>query len=323
MLLVQLVVSVISMPVTPLCWMYATGHFSTELRSLASTAPALWALCFMTLMPGSREDIPVLITKAFWPETGMLSLVRTTLIAMLGTLVVCGGAGQMSLLLRWARRSPDLAADVDSLGSSSEATTSQRETGYGRLWCLRIFEAVGVELGWRAYLLPRLLVLVSPLIALGIVGTLSIASSLPVTITFIQDHLMRTESHHGSDIFAIFFMHITVGLLMSVCLAWMTVRVHFCIWPAVITRLYWPALISQVNGVRALVGYTDQRQPTLGLGQRSPMEVQCGRSGRCNLALTGGHHGISVNEHCLERRHDRQKRVLTSTQKLKVIQKVP
>lgn len=268
-LLVQLILSVLSMPVTPLCWLYATRQLAVELRALASVAPAVWVLSFMALMPGLRDDLPLLLACIFWPSCGWYMAVRACCIAMLATIVVCTSAAYLALFLRWGRRAPSKSLTVQpehGLPDRDELASSEvrsEEFSWAWSWFIRILEAVCVELAWRAYLFPRLLLIISPPVAVGVVGALSAASALPVAISFIQDHYTQMDIANNTGVVVLFYM-LTV-MLQSVCLAWLAVHVSFCVWPAAIVRLYWPSVLAQVSGIRSLTGLTDLANPGPGL----------------------------------------------------------
>ena len=277
-LLVQLILSILLMPVTPLAWLYATAHLVVELRALATIAPAVWAICFMVLMPEVRSDLPLMLTRAFWPAVGWSVLVKACFLAMIATLLIGLAAGVLSLMLRWARRpgygalsmaNPGVAMDPDSAyvpmngASADEDIPLEVECGWMCGWTLRILEAVCVELAWRAYLLPRLLLLLSLPVSLSIVGLLSAASSVPVAISFIQEHLALSDA--GRHFGPVVFFYTLVVFLQSVCLAWLSFQMEFCVWPATVARLYWPTVVAKVFGIRSLTGLTDLSKPGVGL----------------------------------------------------------
>ncbi|XP_065194372.1 uncharacterized protein LOC135825679 [Sycon ciliatum] len=210
---VQLVISLLVMPITPMLWICGAGHMTSTVQRLSRTSPVVWSIFFSIMMPGPMTFYSTVLRHALVPADWYNLAVRTLIGALL-VLMVAPGSYFLARFFRWGTRPepphPTLSrsapaeesaalAENKKTGANSDKESALKRHSYlttkyrfihflysGLQWALYVLdfffpviESIGVEVAWRVYLLSRLLFALGPEAALISMAILSTLSDLP------------------------------------------------------------------------------------------------------------------------------------------------
>lgn len=284
---IQLIISLIVMPVTPILWICGAGNLTSLVQRLSRMSPAVWCVFFAVTMPGATSHIQDLFIRALVPSDFVDTMI-VVLLSALGALISVAGSYYISRILRWGKPpeavceqvKPRESSSTDQLDSLEANTTTvqhcppENETEECEVVSRKhimdalfaIIEAVSVEIGWRVYLLPRLLFALSPLVSLLAMAVLATLSSLPAVLyvvctdsPIVIRHINK-DTPAGKHLFyrdpppisstCTYAVHL---FLLNMAQGIVTILAQFCVWPAVVLSLYWQHIAYIVSG-RMLIG---------------------------------------------------------------------
>ena len=309
---IQLIISLMVMPVTPVLWICGAGRMTSLVQRMARMSPAAWSMFFAVTMPGATTSVLDLTSKMLLPHDFINTMI-TLLIAALGVLWAGVGSYCITRVCRWGRP-PDYAID-SSVRSPSEAEVREdvmkamdpEELKNVENWItspstrriafdasMALLESILVEAGWRIYLLPRLLFALAPSISILAMSLLSTLSSMPAILYVVCSDtpiIIRHVDTKNPSEKRLFFrdpppasstaLHAIHLFLQNVALGMLIMYSNFCIWPAVCISFYWSFVSYHISGRMLISTY-------LPLGMESLAETNVAQSRRMPSAWVRG-----------------------------------
>ena len=292
LLSIQLIISLLVMPMSPLLWLCTQSTVGQVGQRVSRMLPIGWSLFFPLLMSGSVAYLPNLILTSLWPYA-FLDAVICTLCSGLAVLFVAVGSYCLSLLVRWGHeyntsssvQHPEYANGAQSATTGAQVPTVYPRSAYNYIddsnhdtdklpdfslsdvgeCAFILLEGFCVEFAWRAYLLPRLLLMLSPFLALLSMALLVTLSFLPLVLhTVCADKMIYPEAlnwqdppfitRHPPSVLTV-FLFVLHQLLMNIALGVLAMLCDFCVWPAVFISLYWSHVARIVSGGMLISSY--------------------------------------------------------------------